>query len=413
MIYVVGIGLSGATGLSAQAQSIVAEADLLVGGQRHLQYFPEHPAPQWPLLDLNQTLDRLQGWRKDHPTGQVVVLASGDPLFYGIGRLLLTRFAPDELTFIPHFSSIQLAFNRIKLPWQDAQMVSVHGRDMDPLIKVFQQGPSTLAILTDATHTPAAIARLYLSLNCPTQYRWWVCENLEGPDERIQCLTPEQMAQQSFAPLNVVIAQREASPSPGSPDVPHLGIPDDGFLSFPDRPGLMTKREVRVLAIAELAISSHQVIWDIGAGTGSVSVELARLAPDSTIYAIEKDAAGIHLIGQNCARFQVANVHAISGEAPAALADLPDPDRIFIGGSGGHLDPLLEVCCQRLKTSGAMVLAIATLEHQHQAITALQTRHWNIRLLQVQLARSVAIAQLTRLHPLNPVVLIQAIPPIL
>ena len=180
------------------------------------------------------------------------------------------------------------------------------------------------------------------------------------------------------------------------------------FLSFSDRPGLMTKREVRILVLGELALKPGQIIWDIGAGTGSVSIEIARLFPSSKIYAIEKTAAGIALISQNCRRFQVENVISIHGTAPDILL-VPTPDRIFIGGSGGNLSEILDTysCC--LAPDGVLVLALATLEHLNTAITWLKKHpNWHHQLLQVQLSRSVPVGQLTRFAPLNPVTILTA-----
>jgi precorrin-6Y C5,15-methyltransferase (decarboxylating) len=190
--------------------------------------------------------------------------------------------------------------------------------------------------------------------------------------------------------------------------LPMLGVPDRSFLSFGDRPGLMTKREVRILVLGELALQPGQIIWDIGAGTGSVSIEIARLFPTSRVYAIEKTAAGTTLIQQNCDRFQVENAISIHGSAPEALYNLPAPNRIFIGGSGGNLTEILDTCNSRLTASGRLVLALATLEHLNEALGWLSRQQWDYQLLQVQLSRSVPVGPLTRFSPLNPVTILTA-----
>jgi len=171
----------------------------------------------------------------------------------------------------------------------------------------------------------------------------------------------------------------------------------------------MTKREIRVLVLGELAIQSPQVVWDIGAGTGSVSIEIARLCPHCQVYAIEKTAVGYGLIAQNCRRFGVKNVKAILGDAPDSLANLPTPDRIFIGGSGGNLSQILNEC-DRISPQGVVVLALATVEHLTMALAWFTKEKWNYQLLQVQLSRSVPVAHLTRFSPLNPVTIITATP---
>ena len=432
-IHVVGIGLDGAKGLVEAVRQLVGSATVLVGSDRHLSYFPHHPAKRIVLRDFTQAIEEIRHHIADSET--IVVLVTGDPLFFGLGRLLLAELPSEQLTFHPHLSSVQLAFNRLKVPWQDARVISAHGRSVDELIQVLQQGVDKIAVLTDGTNTPNAIARLLLALDLPSSYSFWVCENLGGDDERIQCFSPETLCRDviynvcgrdvinnvstiainnlsTFAPLNVVVLIRQSEKALQSDldlaNLPQLGLSDRLFLSFSDRPGLMTKREIRLLVLGELALKPGQIIWDIGAGTGSVSIEIARLFPTSKVYAIEKTAAGNALISQNCRRFQVENVFSIHGTAPEILSDLPNPDRIFIGGSGGNLTQIL-AACSRLTPGGVLVLALATLEHLNTALIWLKEHeNWNYQLLQVQLSRSVPVAQLTRFAPLNPVTIVTA-----
>jgi len=417
-IAVVGIGLDGAEGLSPAIRQMVAQAQVLVGSDRHLAYFPDHPAEKISLGTITSAIAQIHSHLSSAAPspGCVVVLASGDPLFFGIGRLLLQHFAPNQLAFYPHLSSVQLAFSRIKQPWQDACLLSLHGRSPELLIQALQRGEPTIALLTDEVQTPGAIARLLQTLALPSRYRLWVCENLGGADETVRSFSPDAMPEDAFAPLTVVILQRDSEePTTLSPEtlatLPTFGIPDSLFASFGDRPGLMTKREVRVLALGELSLHGELVIWDIGAGTGSVAVEMARLCPRSPVFAIEKSAAGIALIEQNRQRFQCLNLTPCHGQAPAALAKLPAPDRVFLGGSGGQLIPILDQVAQVLAPQGIVVAAIATLDHlsavMHWLAAPAQRDRWHCQTLQVQLARSVAIASLTRLHPLNPVFLVR------
>lgn len=407
-LHVIGIGLEGAAGLSPLVQEIVAQATLLVGSDRHLSYFPQHPARRIVLGDLSTVLEQVCQLVPENPC--IVVLVSGDPLFFGLGRLLLTKFDPAQLTFHPHISAVQLAFSRIKVPWQDAQVVSAHGRSLEALVQALQQGADKIAVLTDTTNTPGAIAQLLLDLDLPTHYQFWVCENLGGPEERVQALAPATLVTYRFDPLNLVVLLRTSSAKPLSLEtLPLLGLPDHAFLGFADRPGLMTKREVRVLALAELALQPGQVIWDLGAGTGAVAIEIARLVPQSNIYAVEKTAIGTTLIQQNCRRFKVKNVTSIHGSAPEVLPDLPDPQRVFIGGSGGSLSQILEACQTRLVSGGIIVLALATLEHLSNSLNWFSSHDWHCHISQVQIARSVAVGTLTRLAPLNPITLIKAV----
>jgi len=421
MIHVVGIGLDGASGLSNSVLNVIETATILVGSDRHLSYFPEHPASRIVLQDLTETIftirQELTRWeleKRESTHNSIVILVSGDPLFFGFGRLLIAELPPEQLTFHPHVSSIQLAFNRIKIPWQDAEIISAHGRSLEILIQALQQGVEKIAILTDYINNPVAIAQLIHNLDLPSRYQFWVCENLGGNDERVQQWQIESLKNQEFSSLNLIILLRQSRSKTEPLDLSKIssfGIPDQLFLSYSDRPGLMTKREVRTLVLGELALQPKQTIWDIGAGTGSVSIEIARLFPDSTVYSIEKTAAGTTLIEQNRQRFQVNNLVSIHGEAPDILHHLRSPHRIFIGGSGNNLSEILGICSIRLSPGGIMVLALATLEHLNTALSWLEQRKriersWSYRILNVQLSRSVPVANLTRFSPLNPVTIL-------
>lgn len=410
-IHVVGIGLSGQQGLTTSLRTLIEQATVLVGSERHLSYFPSHLGEQIALTDFSQGLQAIQQHLEQVPEPRVVVLTSGDPLFFGFGRLLLQTFTAEQLCFHPYLSSVQIAFNRLKVPWQDAEVISVHGRSLSSLVAAWQKGAGKIAILTDQNNTPAAIAKLFLSLNLPVEYKFWVCENLEGADERIQTFEPENLLNLQFSVLNVVILLRhdpEKQDKSSLASLPVVGLPDQAFYSFADRPGLMTKREIRILVLAELQLQKHQIIWDIGSGTGAVAIEIARTIPSSQVYAIEKTALGAKLIHQNRQHFHVDNVHVVLGEAPTALNNLPNPHRIFIGGSGGHLQEILNYCQIRLAPKGVIVLSLATLENFYIAGNWFNQQDWIVEHLQIQLSRSIPVASLTRFTPLNPVMLIRA-----
>jgi precorrin-6Y C5,15-methyltransferase (decarboxylating) len=408
VIHTIGVGLEGAGGLPDQIQALIQESSLLVGSARHLSYFPEYPGKRLVLEDLQAAIAQIEQRSFCEIT---VILVSGDPLFFGLGRLLLAQIPAEQLTFHPHISSIQLAFSRIKVPWQDARLISAHGRSLDEAIQALQQGADKIAILTDRNNHPIAIAQLLVALDLPSDYEFWVCENLGGDGEQVAQYDLEHLLGEpspTFASLNIVVLLRRSQQSADfNPDtLPRLGLPDRSFLSFADRPGLMTKREIRVLVLGELALIPKAIVWDIGAGTGSVSIEIARLFPETQIYAIEQTAMGATLIEQNCRRFGVQNIQVICSKAPDGLGPLPPPDRIFIGGSGGNLSEILAICGDRLAPNGAIVLALATLEHLSQVLDWVKAGNWHYRLLQVQISRSVPISSLTRLSPLNPVTLV-------
>ncbi len=406
MINIIGIGLEGLAGLGEIAKEKIAQATVLVGSPRHLQYIPQSARARRVLLDNFWTIAQDISQLED-----IAILVSGDPLFFGLGRILLERFPAEQLAFYPHLTSIQLAFNRIKQTWQDAQIISVHGRSLLPLISALQEGKEKIAILCDPQNNPQAITLLYLQLDLPVDYQFWICSNLGDPSqEKICSFQGEQINElinQEFPSLSVLILLRQTRIIKKQ-SFPVLGLKDEFFHSFADRPGLMTKRETRLQILAELELSNEQTIWDIGSGTGSVSIEIARLSPSSRIYSIEKTDMGITLINKNIQTFSLSNVHIVHGSAPDVLEDLPNPDRIFIGGSGGKLEEILNHIQSRLSRGGRLVLALATLEHTYEALTWLKQQRWQYDLIQMQISRSVSLGDLTRLIPLNPITIVSA-----
>ncbi|MEL7408644.1 MAG: precorrin-6y C5,15-methyltransferase (decarboxylating) subunit CbiE, partial [Cyanobacteria bacterium J06558_2] len=386
-IAVVGIGLDGELGLSPVIQHVIQQATALVGSKRHLAYFAHHPALKIYLNNLNEGIREISQLAASN--NSIVILASGDPLFFGLGRLLLEHFDSQQLKFYPHVSSVQLAFNRLRIPWQDTQFISVHGRSTDELIKSLKQGQQKIAILTDNYNHPGAIASLYLTLDLPVSYSFYICENLGDSREKILHFNPEKIDQLSclnsddFAALNVLILLREQQLEHLNLDeLPLIGLPDSSFLSFGDRPGLITKKEIRLAVLGELALQPNQIVWDIGAGTGSVSIEIARLSPSSQVYAIEKSSMGSTLIVKNSQRFQINNINSVNGTAPEVLHNLPNPNRIFIGGTGGSINRILDICQQKLLPEGKIIMTFATIEYQYQAINWVTNYSWHYQLTQ-------------------------------
>jgi precorrin-6Y C5,15-methyltransferase (decarboxylating) len=408
VINVVGIGLRGAEGLTSETREILDRATVLVGSDRQLGYFPDHRARKIILGNISEA---IQDVNREFKRGEsIVILASGDPLFFGIGRLLLERIPSDRLRFYPHLSSVQLACNRLKISWQDVKVISVHGRGLEELTEALQKGIPKIALLTDTENNPASLARFYRSLSLPVIYDFWICEELEGDREKITYFSSEEIDRwedSTFSNLNITILIRRESQE-FLQKLPLFGIPDRAFFSFPDRPSLMTKREIRIAILGELDLQPDLVIWDIGAGTGSVSIEIARLCPRGKIYAIEKTAMGVTLIEKNGQRFEVNNIIPVQANAPDRLSDLPAPDRVFIGGSGGRLPEILSICGERLKPGGKIVLALATIEHLSECCNWFTEQDWRYELLQVQINRSVSVGKFTRWSPLNPVTLVTA-----
>ena len=393
-ITVVGITGAGTASLSAEAGALVEGAAVLCGGERHLGYFPHHPAERVVIKsDIDGLIDRLRDERRP-----AVVLASGDPLWFGIGSILAQRLGPERVRILPNLSALQLACARLGIPWQQAACLSAHGR---PLAGILPQAllARTAVILTDERHTPSVIAQALLRAGdedaCAD-----VFEHLGGPTERHVAGRLSELAGMSFAPLNLLVVRRS-----GPPRRWPLGLPEEAFAH---RAGQITKAEVRAVSLARLRLHEEAIVWDAGAGCGSVAIEAAALARHGRGYAIERDQAQLGLLAQNIERFGAGNVTAIAGEAPEALAGLPAPDAVFIGGSGGHLAAIASAAMDALKPQGTLLADLLGLEQLAELQHVLPQRGWSGEITQVSAARSAITAGLTRLSGVNPVFIVAA-----
>ncbi|MCG7212770.1 bifunctional cobalt-precorrin-7 (C(5))-methyltransferase/cobalt-precorrin-6B (C(15))-methyltransferase [Paenibacillus mucilaginosus] len=400
-ITVIGIGDDGAAGLPAAYIERIRGSEVLIGGERQLTFFEEHPAEKIVLKSgLGELVEKLRA--EERPA---VVLASGDPLFYGIGGYLAGKL-PGRVEVLPQVSSVQLAFARMGESWQDALITSVHGRSMKGLAQRID-GCAKVALLTDEKNTPGAIARYLLNFGM-TEYRVFVGENLGGPQERTGWHELETLAEtpdDAFSPLNVVVLRRRADAE--APPVWPLGIDDGEFAQRKPDKGLITKKEVRILSIANLGLKRDSVVWDIGTCTGSVAIEAARIARDGAVYAVEKNEGDLENFRQNARKFRT-DITAVHAKAPEGLDGFPDPDAVFIGGSGGELRELLALCCARLKPGGRIVLNAATIENLAAASKAFGEEGFETDITLAQLSRSKPILDMTRFEALNPIWIITA-----
>lgn len=392
-IKVIGIGDDGQQSLLPLYRTWIEECELLVGGERHLAFFPNHAGEVRVLKGgLSALVEELRG-----ETRKTVILASGDPLFYGIGSLLAKKL---NVEIYPHTSSVQLAFARMGEAWQDAVFASVHGRSIKGLAQRLD-GKEKVALLTDQENTPAAIARYLLSFGM-TEYDAFVGENLGSPEERTGWYSLEEMADAVFSDLNVVILKKRRE----SPVWP-LGIADEEFAQRKPDKGLITKKEVRILSLAQLQLHAKSIVWDIGTCTGSVAIEAARIAREGEVYAVEKNADDLENCRQNMAKFRT-DLTVVNAKAPQGLDQFPDPDAIFIGGSGGELRELLHICCTRLRPGGRIVVNAATIETLYEATQAFAAEGFETSVTLAQLSRSKPILSMTRFEGLNPIYIITA-----
>jgi len=418
LIQVIGTDASGLQGLGMRQRRLVEQAQMLAAPARLLKELGALVSPR-VLVSTDQPAQLIGHLQQALEQGlRVVVLASGDPLWFGIGRLLLDRFGRETLRFHPAPSSLQLAFARIGRPWQDAGWVSLHGREPEPLAVRLQQRPAALAVLTDPSQGGAeAVRRLLRASGLEAAYDFWLCERLGHDGERVQKLASADPMPPDLDPLHLVLLVAETSASPGRPlasgsdALPLFGLEDGLWLQHEDRPGLMTKREVRIQLLADLQLPATGVLWDLGAGVGSVGIEALRLRPQLQLWAVEQRGGGAALIQANAERFGVDQALAaggvLEGRAPAVLTQLPDPDRVLVGGGGRDREAIVAAVLQRLRPGGVVVIPLATVEALASLRPLLEQAGLQVGVSQLQAWRGAPLADGTRLAPLNPVLVLR------
>lgn len=407
MITVVGTG-TGAP-LDAAALDAVRAAGLVVGAGRHIDAAQLPPGtarvvmgPLVPALDaIEEQLAKAEG----AAGGGVVVLASGDPGFFGIVRALAERFGPAALDVRPGVSSVATAFARVGLPWDDAVVVSAHGRDLRTAVNVCRTHPK-VAVLTGPGSGPAELgAELMRRTDTRTLV---VASALGDPEhERVERVTPAEAAGRDWgAAVSVVLCldeERALAPvrtvagarlSPG-----RWALDED---EFTHRDSMITKFEVRALALARLGPRTGDLVWDIGAGSGSVAVECARFG--AAVVAVEKTADGVERVRANAAAHGV-DVRAVHGAAPTVLSDLSDPDAVFIGGGGHELPAIVTACARRARRT--VVVAMAAIDRVPAVRAALSAAGYDCDGVLLQSSRLAPLpGEVSRLAAANPVFLV-------
>lgn len=373
-LHIIGLGVNENACLDSAAQRALHSASVVIGAERQLKVVSALIGQKEslclpPLIELTTRLKQLA----DEGVRSVAVLASGDPLYYGIGRWFSRRFSADQLSFYPAVSSIQVACHRLGLSLQDVDVVSLHGRPLEK-IRTRLKRNRTLVLLTDKHSTPQVLAQECIAAGFSAS-ELTVCEALGYRHETVSRYAAEELAgsDKTFDPLHVTVmcVRGDGGILPEFP-----GIPDARFVTDrPDGKGMLTKREVRLAILSLLQVSSGDQVWDIGAGCGGVAVELGYWNPDSHIYAIEHHPDRLQCLQQNRQRFGVvSNVHVIEGRAPHVLSDLPDPDKVFIGGSDGELECLLDRVWKRLPEGGVLVASAVTETTKQRLLAFYDTR---------------------------------------
>lgn len=409
-IPIVGIGPDGLEGLTGRSRDLLLNAELIFGSENTLRLLPELAGERVCIgTNLPEVVDRL---RVSLGQKRIAIVASGDPLFYGTARYLSDRIGPEFFEVVPHVSSMQLAFARLMISWEEAYLTDLATRNLDDVINKIR-GSETVGLFTSEAYPPARIARELLARGIE-YFSAYVCENLGGKDERLTRAELVDLQDQQFDPMNILILQRKA----GRPDTPQSGAklrrfgnPDDVFAQTRPKSGLITQAEVRAIALAQMDLHSGDVMWDVGAGSGSVAIEAAQLVAPGMVYAIEQDSADFHLIGANLETFNIKNVKAVFGTAPAIFTGLPAPDAIFVGGNGGEVSRLLEASFAVLRPGGRLVSNVGTLEMLSATYAVLKRLAGSVDVLLMNLSRGVEQLESLRFEAVNPTFLLRVYKP--
>ena len=422
----IGILDDGWAGLSDTARQRLMNTHWVIGAGRTLDLVRPHLPETVELKDMDGALAQLPVWiNACQEAGQsVVLLATGDPLCHGLAawlegtlRCASTPALKASFEILPNVSTLQLACARFKQAWNDIKIASCHSKDAGEwfvgatpehglynAMRAIAQHPQVF-LFTGPENNPTRLARALLTAGYGgDEIQLLVACRLQRPDEQVfPPLSLQNAAQTDFPEPNVVLVQCKARKG-----APCFGLDDLDYIQRTPEKGLITKQEARALSLAKLRIKPDAVIWDIGAGSGSLGLEAARLAPLGHVWAIEKNADDAANARANAAKFRVGNYTLMDGKAPAHLDRWPDPDAVFIGGSGGELAELIGLILGRLKPNGRLVMNFVTLENLATATTTLAAERAQWDVVQLQASRSQPILDMHRMAAQNPVWIVTA-----
>jgi len=394
-VSIIGMGLS-PKDLTEEHLELIRQADILVGGKRLLDFFKDSPAQKVEITkDIKGVMEHIKNRMAD---SAIVVLASGDPLFYGIGSLLIKSLDPENVRIYPNVSSVAAAFSRLKLSWHDAHIISLHGRNKKGALLPILAKKDKIAVFTDPENNPAWLANYLLNQGI-VEYDLCVLEQLGTSSERVEWYSLQKAAGLRFSEPNLVVLKlREARPEKITEIF--FGMPE--YL-FEHQKGLITKTEIRAVTISKLRLMPDHIMWDLGAGSGSVSIEASMFVRRGKIFAVEKNPKRIRHIESNKKRFNVRNLEIIHSELPEGLDKLPVPDRIFIGGGGKDLEKIIHSASSYIKPDGVMVINTILIPNIETVLKTLNSEGFRTAVVQVQINRGREMPWGERLEAENPV----------
>lgn len=403
-IHIVGIGDDGLDGLTGYARQLIDKAVILIGHASLLDKIPESDAQR---LQAGGTLDELKCQIAELPEQPAVLLAGGDPLFYGIARYLTETFGKDRFEVVPHVSSMQLAFARVKESWDDAYLSNLANQPLDRVVDSIRTA-DRVGLFTTESISPSVVAEALLDRRID-YFTAYVCENLGTPDETVTQGDLPSIREQTFSPMNVMVLVRyqgAADRPSGSNQRRLFGNPDDLFLQSRPKRGLLTPCEVRCIALAEMDLTSTSTVWDVGAGSGSLAIEAASIATKGKVFAIEMDAEDYGVMIENAKMFDVPSLVPVHGQAPSAWKELPTPDAIFVGGSGRMVPELVAAAIARLGIGGRIVVNVSSPDNLVAVQAKIDAAGLRSDVRMINIARGQYQLDRIRFDALNPTFLV-------
>ena len=414
-IHVVGINSFEFQELSSTLQKLFFKTYNIAVPESYLsniKLWAENDTNQEKLFFASSSNSKLIDWLKSQKE-DVILISRGDPLWFGIGRILLENFSKEEINFYPSNTCIQLAFSKLKIPWQDTSIVSMHGRDSTKFIEALKTRPSCLAIITDSKNKDLeTIKNNLLELNLIKHYDFWLCEDLGFDNENIRKLNLEKPLPLNLSNLYIAVLTKKNNNFIEN-DMPLFGLRDETFKTFEDRPKLLTKREIRIQILADLELPEKGIIWDIGSGCGSIGLEALKLRPNLKLYSIDKRIGSKGLIAENAKRLGVHPTEIFEEDINNFFSKksnyfLKKANRIIIGGCDKETKiRIINQLSNHMLSGDIIIIPIINIAAINELRDELIKSNFETNLSLIQTYKSLTISQGIRLDPNNPVFLLR------
>ncbi len=414
-IHVIGINSYIFEDLSSKLQDLFINTENIAVPNAYfekIKSWGENDFGQNKVYFCSQSNNELIVWLRSQKT-DVILISRGDPLWFGIGRILLENFTKEELSFYPSNTCIQLAFSKLKIPWQDTANVSIHGRDSIKLVEALKASPSSLAIITDSNNKSLEIIKKNLSeLNLIDLYDFWLCEEIGFDNENIRKLNLQESLPSDVSSLNIVVITKTKK-NYSNNNLPLFGISDHNFKTYNDRPNLLTKKEVRVQILADLELPKNGVIWDVGAGCGSIGLEALKLRPNLDLFCIDKRIGSKALILENSKRLGVKPKFIFEEDIKNTLnainlTSFENPNRLVIGGCDKKTKlQIINTLSKGMSIGDIIVIPIIDIQIIKELREELEKNNFKTNLNLIQTYKSLSISEGIRLEPNNPVFILK------